>query len=506
RFFPLALAQWRAWREGPDPVAEGPAALQPSAPAAAEPLAGSITNPFTDGLDVACLQLDGHGRIRSANLAAQALLDQPAGMLLGKSVDDVFAFADGNGLQVEGPASRCLRAEAGIDRERLWLQRPGQDALAVEACAAPASGGATMLLWPVAAAAGAQQSTDERASLAELALASLDQPLALVDAQGTVQLVNPAWAALGGHDAEMLVGVPLAWMLPQPFADTELTKSAQMAATFSGPGGSNRTITLKVQPVADQETAFLLRADDAGDSSAGMAAASQLRLALAQDGLALRLWPLLGPDGAVVAAWADPNWPGGGGLTGVALWQRAVQEDAAAELAGWLVEHSARAFADWRDIGLSPVPVLLPAGAAPLPAIAQAWTAVRDAMQLPAASLMLVLGHDDEQTPKLPAGMGLALVTDFSRPPPAQGYDLLVLSPELVASLPADENARQAALALAAFANQAQRALVAGPVERAEQSEALSRLGIDHCFGPAAGEVMSARAFGRYLARHPPAC
>lgn len=511
-FLPGALGWWRAWRAGagarsepqraPITAAQAPAAQLDSEPARA-------ASSWLEEIELGLVTIDHRGRVRSANAAARRLLQRDGVDVLGQSFETVIRFTDGAGQAVDGPLERCLQGNGGPSRERLLLERGQGGRLPVEACAAPAGAGgaaAALLFWDVAGDALARDEFQDRALVAETALAGVREAVAVVAADGMVRMVNPAWAELSGMAAESLAGMPLAWMMPEPFAEQEPAAQTELAARFTGPGGSGRALTVDVVPVGRAGVAWLLLAGGPSPVAPapvepGQPAGDGLRDALRADAIELLLWPVEGPGGAVAAAYAEPLWSEAGGaeLAGRGLLGYAVAAGLGAEMGGWMVNRLGAIYAGWRDIGLSAVPLLWPVAAGELEKLAKPWSAARRQYQLPAGSLIAVA---PEQHDAPADGLGLALETDFSHPPGIQSETLLVLAPDLVAGLSADDAALEAVKALAAFARTHRCRLIAGPVADAAQQHRLASSGVKHLYGPLLGKPMRSRPFGHYLASH----
>lgn len=225
--------------------------------------------------------------------------------------------------------------------------------------------------------------------------------------------------------------------------------------------------------------------------------------ALLSGEVALRLWPVMHADGALAAAMVEPFWADaeGAGLGGRALLEHAREHDLLGTFGAWAARRLAGDFAGWRDLGLQPVPLILPADAALAASarVAVAWSSVCRHFDLPAHALMLALQSGDASV-AVPAGMRRILETDFRDGMPDKP-DGLLLTPAVMDDVAHDEEAIATAKSLAAYGRTHDCPVIAGPVTGDEQRRDLEKAGVSLLYGPALGESVAARSFGRQIAR-----
>lgn len=221
-------------------------------------------------------------------------------------------------------------------------------------------------------------------------------------------------------------------------------------------------------------------------------AAQALRRDLARRAVTLRLrpvWAGTGADAPVAAAWAEPVWDASGDrqYAGAALFEYAESLDMAGEVAAWCLRALAETYADWRNIGLTPVPLALPlsAGAAASERLPEAWRAAQSRNRVPPEAVVLVLPPDASAPTGGPCRIRAGELAD------GQGLYLeataLAADTEAPAERVADARARDLPV-------------LAGPVTDAQSRAAVDATGVEYWFGDA-DDAVAPRAFGRLIAR-----
>lgn len=219
-------------------------------------------------------------------------------------------------------------------------------------------------------------------------------------------------------------------------------------------------------------------------------AAQALRRALARSEPELRLWPVWqgDRDAAVAAALVEIAWDGPDGerRVGQDLFAYAESLELAGELAAWCLRTVVEVYASWRNIGLAPVPLVIPLSPAALRSkvLAEAWTAAESRYRVPATAVVL-LPHGESAS--------IDLGPRVARDGDADSGDMVRLDPGLLASDP--ERVR----AVVAAARQRGVPVLAGPVEDDDQHVALAEAGIEYWYG--ADNPLAPRPFGRLIAR-----
>lgn len=218
-------------------------------------------------------------------------------------------------------------------------------------------------------------------------------------------------------------------------------------------------------------------------------AARVLRRALARRELDLRLRPVWhgDSDGAVAAALLEIAWEPDEErrYAGPDLFAHAETLDLEEELAGWCLRVAVETYADWRDIGLTPVPVLVPlsVGASEAPVLKQAWRAAENRYRVPSSAIILFPGDDSVRVAA--AGPRVARGDD-----PATA-DILCLH--------AGIGAKYIRTKLAAVAECGVPVIV-GPMKKGGPSAALAKAGLEYWYTDA-DDALSPRVFGRLIAR-----
>ncbi|MES1943134.1 PAS/PAC sensor-containing diguanylate cyclase/phosphodiesterase [Salinisphaera sp. PC39] len=217
-----------------------------------------------------------------------------------------------------------------------------------------------------------------------------------------------------------------------------------------------------------------------------------LRRDLARRAVTLRLrpvWAGTGADAPVAAAWAEPVWdaPGDRQYAGPALFEHAESLDMAGEVAAWCLRALAETYADWRNIGLTPVPLAIPlsTGAAVSERLPEAWRAAQSRNRVPPEALVLVLPSDAA----VPTDGPRRIYADDA----ADGQGLYLE----VATLANDT--ATAAERVAAVRTRGLPVL-AGPVTDAQARAAVDAAGVEYWFGDI-DDAVAPRAFGRLIAR-----
>lgn len=217
-------------------------------------------------------------------------------------------------------------------------------------------------------------------------------------------------------------------------------------------------------------------------------AARRLAAAMASDELNLQFWPVLDEQGGVVAAAAHVIEPeSGGDIPALAR-----DQGMAAALDAWTLARLSRVVGNWRDIGLPAVPLLWTPGQESGEAVDRVWRNESGRHRLSADALIVVGVPGATALPR-------AVLDGDDEAPSAQ---LRLVPDALLAGLAADQAAVAGVKAIVGRARRQQQPLVAGPVADEETAGLLVALGCGLRFGPAVAAPLSARAFGRFLARH----
>lgn len=216
-------------------------------------------------------------------------------------------------------------------------------------------------------------------------------------------------------------------------------------------------------------------------------AGQRLAAAMVGDELDLQFWPVLDEQGGVVAASAHVIGPGPGDDA------RALARDQGmgAALDAWTLRRLGRVIGNWRDIGLPPVPLLWAPAQDTGEAVDAVWRGESGSHRLSPGALMVV---------GVPSTTLSRAVKDGDDE--ATSAQLRLVPETLLAGLAEDQAAVAGIKAIAGRARRQQQPLVAGPVADEETAGLLVALGCGLRFGPAVAPPLSARAFGRFLARH----
>lgn len=231
-------------------------------------------------------------------------------------------------------------------------------------------------------------------------------------------------------------------------------------------------------------------AETAADSGAAVRA---LRRALARRDLTLRLRPVWrkGADAAIAGAHVEIAWdlPEGGRRAGEDLFAYAEDLGLADELAAWCLRVVVETHADWRNIGLTPVPLLLPLPARLVqrPMLARAWQAAESRWRIPPPAIILLPQGDAERI--VAVGPRLAGEND------TEGVDVLCMDG---GTLKFDTTHAEA---LVSAARKRGIPVIAGPLKGKGWPEFLDDFGIEYWY-TTDDAVVTARAFGRLIARH----
>lgn len=216
-------------------------------------------------------------------------------------------------------------------------------------------------------------------------------------------------------------------------------------------------------------------------------AARRLAAAMAGDELDLQFWPVLDEQGAVVAAAVNViASESDGDIPALARHQ-----GMAAALDAWTLARLSRVVGNWRDIGLPAVPLLWTPGQESGEAVDRVWRNESGRHRLSADALIVVGVPGATALPR-------AVLDGDDEAPSAQ---LRLVPDALLVGLAADQAAVAGVKAIVGRARRQQQPLVAGPVTDEETAGLLVALGCGLRFGPAVATALSARAFGRFLAR-----
>lgn len=226
------------------------------------------------------------------------------------------------------------------------------------------------------------------------------------------------------------------------------------------------------------------------DADAGRAA-RLLRRALVRRELDLCLRPVWrgAADAVVAAAFLEIAWdaPGDERYAGRELFAHAETLGVIGELAAWCLRTAAETYADWRDIGLTPVPLLVPLPAAGVEAsvLEQVWRATERRYRLPASSVVLLPEGDTARI--------AAVGPRVARNGDSGTADVLCLNTTFLEAEP------ERAKAEAAAGHERGIPVIAGPVEGGAPPTVLEEAGIEYWYTDEA--AISPRAFGRLIAR-----
>ncbi len=219
------------------------------------------------------------------------------------------------------------------------------------------------------------------------------------------------------------------------------------------------------------------RSDEAGH---------RLAVAMAGNELDLQFWPVLDGQGGVAAASVQVIAPASG--DDVRLLAR--DQDMGAALDAWTLGRLGRVVGNWRDIGLPPLPLLWTPGQDAGEAVDGVWRHESGTHRLSPDALIIV----GVPTTTLPR----AVEDGDDEAPSAQ---LRLVPQALLAGLATDQAAVAGVKGIVGRARRQRQPLVAGPVGDEETAGLLVALGCGLRFGSAVAPPLSARAFGRFLAR-----
>lgn len=166
---------------------------------------------IADTLGVGVAVVDGMQRVQSANKLFGELIGRSDGSLRGRAADELAVFMDEWGEERLSPLQRCLAGEAGPLRETLSVA--GRRVTMIAARTEDEQTYA--LLW---AADEADLKRGNVAAVSDFAATALwthsEEAAALVDVEGIVRNVNPAFCRLLGQEEIVLVDKPLVRLLP----------------------------------------------------------------------------------------------------------------------------------------------------------------------------------------------------------------------------------------------------------------------------------------------------
>lgn len=188
-----------------------------------------------------------------------------------------------------------------------------------------------------------------------------------------------------------------------------------------------------------------------------------------------------------------------------ALWREANNADMTQALAAWCLRRVAQWLAEWRDMGLAPVPVCVafPLAVMQSQQFARNYTAITARNNLPDG--LLILRSLQAGAHGLPQELAASVRCAQIMPPDAlepTSADFLQLPSEVVAGLPDHEPAIAAAKALGAFGRKHGKPVWAGPVETKAQRSVLIAMDIGLMYGPLIAPALAPRPFARRLAQH----
>lgn len=259
--------------------------------------------------------------------------------------------------------------------------------------------------------------------------------------------------------------------------------------------------------VADGQ-AWLYTENMAPGSVGRSPAAIRLRKALATNIVELLYQPVAtGSDPQLIgAARVRLQWQDGHGalLADSELLEHAQQLGLLADVVFWTLRRVANAHANWRDIGLSAVPIVVPltAAALALPDTAVCWQRLAGHYAMQDGSLIAQMSARDWAGASLdvpPPGMRLALVCDLDAPP-VDAADIVCL--DLCATDADGAQTGDLMQSLTAYGYKHDRKLLVGPVDAAGDSQLLPDTDSVFSYGQRVGAACPRREFGHELARH----
>lgn len=221
--------------------------------------------------------------------------------------------------------------------------------------------------------------------------------------------------------------------------------------------------------------------------------ARTLRRALARRELTLRLRPIWrnGTNVTIAGAHVEIAWdsPEGERRAGSDLFGYAEELGLVDELAAWCLRVVVETYAGWRNIGLTPVPLLLPmpGRVARTPILGRAWRAAESRCRVPPPAIIILPQGDTKRI----AAVGPRMAGEND----TEGVDVLCLDAGTLRFDPAH------ARTLVSAGRKRGIPVVAGPLKGEGRPEILDEIGIE-CWYTTGDAVVTARAFGRLIAHH----